>query len=248
MVTCVISNAFNFLAERTIETVGGQVDLVVHVDKSDELVFEFNSALCQREVTLPPTAHKDVIHHVLNMHENGETILFVDHDICFEGSFFSDVKSTWDAWFRDDQDLLVAYPDLSGHRNPFPFNTCPMFASRVHPRTTETEAWGYGMSGGRHLDTGQRLVRRLEDEGLARGLLMEIPRLHLTSFWGYYQSGLRRTKQGQDQRAWRTEAADSILKEGGFRPSPRELDLMKRFEILSLFRERRMSVTAFNRL
>ena len=161
-------------------------------------------------------------------YQDGEVILFVDHDICFEGWPFKLVYDTFEKWFSEDPNLLLAhtlydYPDkYNGH---YRFRTNPLFAVRKHPRMITKDWYPSKDPSGFLRDTGRILCASLEQYGRARFIEMPPPSIHMHCHWIF--------KNNYDP--WYMEHVVRVMKQGGFSPSEEELKIMKKYPAFRLF-------------
>lgn len=233
----VISNIFNFMAERTIDSFEMRCD-VTHINKTPFFIRDFQSPWVDKIYEEKGRSHHDMIKLILMRedYKENDVVFFVDHDICFEKKYFQEFYHKFDNWFSEDPDLLIASTkyEFYHHDNDENFRTTPFFAVRKNTRTI-TDKWRPLWTKNKLHDTGRLLFRELEREGKARFSNTFQPPLHLHHYWRLNES------LGEHYE----RVVRNILIEGCFSPSEKELQMMEQYPNFKLFLENRKKTDYF---
>lgn len=169
-------------------------------------------------------AHHDMINLTLarETYKEGEVILFVDHDICFDNWPFRFVYDTFDRWFSEDPNLLLAhtmYDYPNKYDRNFKFRTNPLFAVRKNPRMITHDWRATRDKFGNMRDTGRILCANLEKERKTRFIEINPPGIHLHCLWIF--------KNNYDEQY--AKHVVNVMRDGAFCPSEEELMIMKQY-------------------
>jgi len=228
----VISNIFNFLAERAILSIGRPCD-VTHVNKNEILAKSFSSLLAVDVIEEKGLCkHHKAINLILSRdkYKDGDIIFFVDHDICFDHWPFEHVYNTMCGWFSENPELLLAHTLYSPckYDRHFKFRTSPLFAVRKCQRMI-TDEWNESRTPeGLLNDTGRVLCEKLELEGRVMNLPINPPSMHLHCGWIF--------KNNLDEKY--AHRISEILVKCDFQPSRDEVKMMREFPSFRVFLEK----------
>lgn len=241
----VISFAWNFMAERAIDTMAHPCHLL-HVRKTQERIAAFRRAGWVESIGQTPaghpTLHHDIIEGVLRRslmpHLDREIVVFVDHDLAWHGGVFAGHLSRLMEAMSDEGVLLASFAQGA----PCAFYTMPMFGVRRTALTDGTwipwdahrlerekpAAWCVNM-----FDTGMWLASNLRREfpgavGCLQPTAVSDLGHHISGKWCYLHSELKR-HAGLPIVGRLMDEIRRALDKGGFQPSAEEIRSMAYF-------------------
>lgn len=240
MASCV----FNFLAERTLETLGeGHRVHVIHTRKTQEFAHGMRKtqAVAFEQLAGRQTTHWQMLEAVLAGRwlthlVTKPLVVFLDHDMGWNSGAFDELLIRFLVPFADDR-TLIAWPDDPVNHDGRGFATCPMLAVRRSPYTSRAGCWDPAPPAGGDYrlpwaDTGQRLAEdlRAADEQAVVSVQLDTEACgrHLGSKWMTRQTVEARGGGTPEHLAGPLERRMCrMLEEGGFMPSAEEQGVMR---------------------
>lgn len=158
----VISNVFNFLAEKVMEEIDGDV-LVVHVGKTPDQIRAFRGA-CENMVIDRPALHGAVLDHLMfGRLKKTPLALFVDHDVIFAPGSFQKLRQVLVEEAERSPEAYIIAQRHEPHARMlcnYRFRTVPMFMARPF-MTRRCNSLGWFQDD--RNDTGQRIANAHPD-------------------------------------------------------------------------------------
>ena len=241
------STVFNFLAERTLETLG-ETAHVVHAWKDPDRPSQMNHDHVALEEVVdgrgPDGFHCRLTEAVIAKKRlaslSSPVIVFIDHDVAWEPGVF---KMTAEAL----SDAILSGASVAwlktDHASPLKvFCTCPAFA--VDPGALQGRRWTANQS--KRLDTGEELSMTLSAENPASVKLVDVGKQRVGAHvGGGWRDADYARRCGRPFAHDRLQALQRITAEqldaGGFHPDAYDETLMRRYEVFHRWLDSRLS-------